>query len=67
MDRKVRMMSESATDLKRAWMQLLYFMLICGVGAALSSTSAYLDFGVTVWILMGLGWRWSSPRIGNSS
>src|SRR5262249_34884148 len=48
---------QPATRLKLPWILLLLFtlMCVCAVGASIHSTTAYLLWGVTVWLFAGLG------------
>jgi hypothetical protein len=41
--------------LQRPWVRLLLFTFVCAVGASIPSTSAYLLYGVAVWMIVGLG------------
>ena len=54
LDRSVGRTHKSATKLKRPWILLLFFTLVCAAGASLDSTSAYLPYGVGVWMIVGL-------------
>jgi len=54
-DRRWGALERPATRLKLPWSLLLLFILTCAVGASIRSTTAYLLWGVTEWLLAGFG------------
>ena len=55
LDRRWDEPGRPATQMKATWGVLLLFTLICVVGASIHSTTAYLLWGATVWLLVGFG------------
>jgi hypothetical protein len=54
LDRSVGREHTPATRLKLPWVLLLLFTFVCAMGASIHSTSAYLPYGVGVWMIVGL-------------
>lgn len=60
LDRRQGVTDRAGDALKRPWMLLIVFGLVCAVGASLPPSSfagytTYLPYGVVVWMIVGLG------------
>ena len=60
LDRRWGMMDKAGHGAKGPWILLLFFTLVCAVGASVPITSlalytSYLPYGMAVWMIVGLG------------
>jgi hypothetical protein len=55
LDRQWHTSGRRATQSKWPWVLLLLFTVICAAGASIPSTTAYLVWGVALWLVVGMG------------
>ena len=55
LDRQWDTSGRRATQSKWPWVLLLHFTVLCAAGASIPSTTAYVLWGIVLWLVVGVG------------